>query len=119
MAVTFVSGRLPKIQDVSSMFEGNNPNFRIIGVQAQINRTNRSTPVYSERTFTFKRCPSNYLNDGQKFLHEDFGVHPSIELGYCFPDNVTLQLFGDADTDQQRWFYISVAMLPCKGCTTS
>jgi len=118
IAVGFLSGKLPNVQNLSSFFQGSSQLLKIIGVQAQIDRTNRSNPVYSEQVYTFVPCPSNYLNDGNKFLDQNFGVQESIQMGYCVPDNLTIQLYGDSDTSVQRWFYLSVAMLNCTGCNT-
>lgn len=53
LAIGFLSGKFSGIQDVSSLAEGSNRVVRVIGVEAQINRTDRSHPVYSEQIYPF------------------------------------------------------------------
>jgi phosphoribosylformylglycinamidine (FGAM) synthase-like amidotransferase family enzyme len=47
MAVGSISGRLPGIQNVSSTFTGSNQVLGVIGVQAQIDRTTPTHPIYT------------------------------------------------------------------------
>jgi hypothetical protein len=73
-AIGFVDGTLPDLQNVSAQFEGTSPVFKIIGVQAQIDRTIRDSPIYTEQIYNLLKCPFNYLNDGNRFLYQGFGI---------------------------------------------
>jgi hypothetical protein len=73
-AVGFVSGVYPDIQNVSTVFEGANPVFTIFCAQAQIDRTDRANPIYTEQIYNLLKCPPNYLNDGNRFLYQGFGI---------------------------------------------
>jgi hypothetical protein len=90
MAVGFISGKLPQIQNVSSTFTGTGQVLMVIGVQAQIDRTDPAHPIYTEQIYNFSQCPSNYLNDGNRFVYEDFSHPEDISQAYCIPENVSL-----------------------------
>lgn len=92
--------------------------MKLILVEAQVNNTDRDNSVYSEVVHTLEKCPSDYLNDGKLFQYVPYSSNENISNAYCPPEGLSLTLQGNLDTQIQKWFYVSIAMI-CPGCNST